>query len=51
MTTALIPDGANPADILAGNPRRRARESFVRYLVGGAAVTSILITIVAFEPQ
>ncbi|MEL6983582.1 MAG: phosphate ABC transporter permease subunit PstC [Actinomycetota bacterium] len=45
MTTALIPDGGNSPDLLAGNSRRNARERLVRWLVGGAAITSILITI------
>ena len=45
MTTALTPEGGSPPDLLAGNSRRNARERFVRWFVGGAAVTSIFITI------
>ncbi len=45
MTTALRPDGPPPEELLSGNRRRQARESLVRYAVGLAAVTSILITV------
>lgn len=45
MTTALRPDGVPPEELLSGNRRRQARESFVRRAVGGAAITSILITV------
>jgi phosphate transport system permease protein len=46
MTTTLMPGGANnPPDLLAGSSRRHLRERIVKWLVSGAAVTSILITI------
>lgn len=37
-------DGVDPAQMLAGNPRRRAREKFVKLTVASAAATSILIS-------
>lgn len=45
MTTALIPEGESPADLLAGSRRRHNRERVVRWSVGGAAIASILITV------
>ncbi len=45
MTTTLMPGGGNTPDLLAGNRRRHLREQFVRWVVSGAAITSILITI------
>ena len=45
MTTAVVPDGPAAGGLLAGNRRRRARERLVRWVVAGAALTSVLITV------
>jgi phosphate transport system permease protein len=45
MTAANVQKaGMDPAELLSGNSRRRAREGTVKWLVAGAALTSILIS-------
>lgn len=45
MTVAGMHEGSDPEKLLAGSPRRRAREQTVKALVATAALTSILISV------
>ncbi len=45
MTTASAPPGGLDTNPLAGNSRRHFREGLVRFLVSGAAIGSIIITV------
>lgn len=46
MATAVVPGGrGGPSDLLAGNRRRQLRERTVKWVMAGAALISILISI------